>query len=350
MSKLPKIINLLNTNLITNSGNNSGTNKNTTESSSNNISIGKLQKILSQNFNNIIAQDSESKGLELLGQGVNGSIYKIKSPKQDYICKCIIYSKENEEQFEYELDLIQKLQNHPITVRYVNPCLGMAITDDYIITIFPRFHATTIDQIIKTMQEPHFNTPQRVSLIKYLIYQMILAVSYMHHLNICHRQINEGSILVEVKNNTVKETSSKNSDGPWFSEEEMPLRVKLTNFGFGCLNSCLPIMSDIDPYQPTGPSDLENSKKFDVWCLGVIFAKLLHEPNTTKLISSDLEGFLDVVNNFMLVPMESRKPADYIKDMLAINDKLYDELGGSGRTESENLIEKVLRLINGANR
>ena len=93
-TNLPTIINILNTNEIT-----QDLNQNT---AANNISIPKLQKILGQNFTKIIGKDynlnKKSTNLELLGQGINGTIYKINQSNQEYICKCIDHSQENKDQ------------------------------------------------------------------------------------------------------------------------------------------------------------------------------------------------------------------------------------------------------------
>lgn len=344
--KIPRIVNILNTNIISVNPNI----ENAKNSAANNISIPKLQSLLAQNFTDIIGSSTKNSnlqpnpsGLELLGQGINGTVYKINHSDREYICKCIDYSRENQDQLEYEIELISRLQQNEIAVRYINPCLGMAITPELIITIFPRFQATTLDQVIRTMLQPEFNTPQRISLIKYLMYQMILGLAEIHRQGICHRQINSGSILVEVKptlsDNTINNTGP---DQIWFSEAEIPLRVKYTNFGFGCLNTCLPMLANQDPYQPNGPTDFQGSALFDVWCLGLLFIKLLHDPRTKQLVSPELEKFLDAINNHMLVPLGKRKSAEYIKETLAINDKLYDDLGSDGSSETQNLVEQVL--------
>lgn len=350
-SNIPKIINILNTNII---------NKDprlykqqAKNSAANNISIGELQKLLAQNFSSIIGnttatrktKNKPSTGLELLGQGINGTVYKIRHPDQEYICKCINYSPENIDQVEYETKLISRLQENEIAVRYINPCLGMAITPELIITIFPRFQATTLDQVIQTTTRPEFNTPQRVSLIKYLLYQLAIGLAEFHRLGICHRQINSGSVLVEVKppQLAIGQQQPVNNTGQiWLSEADIPLRVKYTNFGFGCLNTCLPMLADLDPYQPNGPTDFKSSQLYDVWCLGLLFIKLLHDPRTKQLVSPELEKFLDAVRNHMLVPLDKRKSAEYIKETLAINDKLYDDLGSDGSSETQNLVEQVL--------
>jgi serine/threonine protein kinase len=356
MANIPKIANLLNTNLISKQ-NHENQQSHLNAEAANNISIPKLQRLLAQNFGSIIgtgsAKNTQLSGLELVGQGINGTIYKIKHSNKDYICKCIGYSRENIDQIEYEIELIKQLQQNEIAVRYINPCLGMAITREFIITIFPQFHASTLDQIIATMQLPEFNTPQRISLIKYLIYQMILGLTEMHRLGICHRQINSGSVLIEVNPATIGTINGAGAGAGtnsalgqiWYTEEYIPLRVKYTNFGFGCLNTCLPMLSNLDPHQPNGPADFDGSQKYDVWCLGLLFMKLLHVPGSKKLIAPELEKFLDVVQNHMLVPLEKRKSADYVKDTFAINDKLYDDLGSDGSNETQNLVEQVLKKI-----
>ena len=341
--QIPKIINILNTNIINRPDN---FNKNTSKNlEANNISIPKLQRLLAQNFGSIIgnnvAKNAGLTSLEILGQGINGTVYKISHPDQEYICKCIDYTRENLDQVEYETKLISRLQENEIAIRYINPCLGLAITPELIITIFPRFQATTLDQVIQTTTLPEFNTPQRVSLIKYLIYQMIFGLSEIHRLGICHRQINSSSVLVEIKPTTTTQEPAK----IWFTEDDIPLRVKYTNFGFGCLNTCLPMLAELDPYQPNGPADFQNSVLFDIWCLGLLFYNLLHDPHTEMLVSPELEKFLDAVNNHMLVPLDKRKSADYIKDTLAINDKLYDDLGSDGNSETQSLVSQVLNKI-----
>jgi hypothetical protein len=106
--QIPKIINILNTNIINvQPQQEKQSHQKSKNSAANNISIPKLQKLLAQNFSSIIGEQGNHKnknivpsGLELLGQGINGTVYKIHHPDKEYICKCIDYSPENIDQVE----------------------------------------------------------------------------------------------------------------------------------------------------------------------------------------------------------------------------------------------------------
>ncbi len=89
--KIPKIVNILNTNIIYKPQSNNQQQPPEIKSTAriaNSISIHKLQKLLAQNFTNIVGPESANnkkpRGLELLGKGINGTIYKINHPDQDY--------------------------------------------------------------------------------------------------------------------------------------------------------------------------------------------------------------------------------------------------------------------------
>ena len=352
-----KFINLLNTNQI-NTGKNTSINtgNNIERTNATNLSMLDLTTTLQDNFANNIT------GIDYVGQGINGDLYKLVDMADNhttqYICKVIEFNPRVLKQLKRELGLLRTIQSHPYMNEYINPCLSVIVREGYILSIFPVFNGITLNNVITLFNTTTFNKLNRVLLTKYIIKSILEAVYYFHWQNVCHLQINDESVLVELRepsptdiqnNKYVNNTPVNNNNEvaispeekldptngkiykPAFSPDLKPLQIKFTNFGIGCgknsvdmglqshasgtgssstFESCFGSGIDYskDPYIKAGhylamsrsttknSSQLELAKKYDVWITGLLLLQLITRPGT------DLNNLDDITENMLVDP------------------------------------------------
>lgn len=328
-----RIINLLNTNIR---------GPLLTESQLEPVKPKQLQALLNSNLDNKFAEPV------YLGEGINGALYKLtestrnKPPTSadgEYICKVIPYNPAYLKQLKKELGLLKTIQLHPYIREFINPCLGMFILANQIVSIFPVFNGLTLDNVIAIVNKPDFTHSNRITLLKYIILDILEALYFFHKQGVSHLQIDGSSILIEMQppkatnlmrerrsakqpesfNDNSESSNSKvnpfvptNSDIyiPEFTEADKPLRIKFTNFGTGCgklieldetgnnarpfFQSCKTINYNADPYissflanpinktgvLKTNSRQLALAKKYDIWLMGKLVLKLITKPGT----------------------------------------------------------------------
>lgn len=316
-----RIINLLNTNIrVTLPPNQQGEP----------VRPKQLQSLLNSNLDNKFTEPV------YLGEGINGALYKLtESRTGEYICKVIPYNPAYLKQLKKELGLLKTIQLHPYVREFINPCLGMFILSNQIISIFPVFNGLTLDNVLAIVNKPDFTHGNRITLLKYIILDILGALYYFHKQGVCHLQIDGSSILIEMQpprdiniirerrmaslpetidnsSNKVDPFTTTNGDiySPEFTEEDKPLRIKFTNFGTGCgklieldetgnnakpyFQSCKTINYNADPYitkflanphnrnsvLKTNSKQLALAKKYDAWLMGLLVLKLITKPGT----------------------------------------------------------------------
>lgn len=362
-----KIINLLNTNIIDTSLAREGSAIN------NGIDIDRISQLLNTKI------DSRFNNLKYIGPGINGEIYQIRADKKavPYICKCIAYNPNNLAQVSRELGLLRSIQNYPSTAQYVNPCVGVVVTKDLLVSVFPTFNGVPLGQVKSTVMESGFKSRNRDLLVKYIIKQLLDAVARIHQQNVCHLQLDDNSVLIETQekfdlHNTTEHSSADQYEydnenvnvskldirrptnmriyKPEFDELDKPLRLKLTNFGIGCgkLIKTDVLVGDLDTTAGSIPAFLrcnligcrdkyvaaelpavkKNSeyltlaKHYDTYLIGEIIKSLIYDSSApSKLLNESYVPYEDALKKWIFVPLANRKTPKFIQEKIILDEK-----------------------------
>jgi serine/threonine protein kinase len=316
--------------------------------------------------------------IKYIGDGINGKLYLAKDSKNNlYICKKIYLDKSqnNDQQIEFELNILKYLSNNKSTRDYINPCLEHKIVDDNIFTIFPVFNGYSLNNLQNYLVK--LNREDYYKIIFYLIKNILEGIAVIHKCNIAHQNINGNAILVATTNKS-------------FPAENYDMPIKFTDFGLGCgsykspipnnmskdmyFNKCdmqhLPVRITKNVLDTLKDSDyLKLCQKHDIFCVGVLILKLLLPDDgikvnsdngyTTTLESNilsklkskylrstsnnnddyeyvpidvkiqtkrDIKEYLDLVIKNMITKTKGRQPCQYVLDKIIIYEKYKDEV------------------------
>lgn len=283
--------------------------------------ISMINKFLSSSKN--IGQDylnNTSRTIEYLGEGLNGSMYKVKKLNSNhyYIIKVINFNKETYPSIKRELGLLKKIESNSLTRQVINPCLDYYLSSNKLISVFNSFNGITLMDFIKQCHHINIDLETRKILLKYILKQCFHAIYQIHKLQLCHLQINPHSILVKINVDKLENSNNINSSKSIYKlynstnvalnetdidtdklkptnyniysieDNTEPLQVKLTNFGLGCgilqeldtnlnltrkTNSVVCKFYNNDPYLKDSLQSLKNmdlGRHFDLFNTGLI--------------------------------------------------------------------------------
>lgn len=365
----------------------------------NRVNFKKLENLLKRKYNSNITNT------KFEGVGDNGEYFIFEADNNKYVCKCMPYSVSNLKQIQKELSILHKIQSNKHNLKYINPCLASFITNDNIINIFPIFKGITLRKLYSLISSPDFDKESRYIISKYIIKQLCKALYQIHKLGISHRQLDLDSVVIELPSNLDKTFHNENNEGiinslktmlfsdenklskvnptknnyqtykPVLSEKDSPLKLKLTNFGYGCgktnvsnshkvmklenmklyskvncsreilFNGNDPFISKKLLHSSGNLSQYETDKlgfKYDLWCLGLIILHfILSNPSNfnsqtintntliTNLTSKDLTNpehfkyYLQNTKKYLLVPIDKRRDSKFVEEKISLDEK-YD--------------------------
>lgn len=391
---IPTRIHFLNSNL-----NNTKVSEKQVEGSkyNNRVNFKKLENLLKRKYN------SNINNTKFEGKGDNGEYFIFEESGNKYVCKCLPYSTTNLSQIKKELSILYKIQSNKHNLKYINPCLASFITNDNIINIFPVFKGITLRKLLTLISSPDFDKNSRFIISKYIIKQICKGLYQIHKLGISHRQLDLDSVVIELPPNLDTTFHNKSNEGilnsvksmlfshdkklskvrptkknyeiykPMKSEKDLPLKVKLTNFGYGCgktfvtknensmklenikihskVNCTRQHLINIDPFITKRLMDTKNKMtqkeisylgyKYDLWCLGLIILHfILSNPNDLngqiininklqELTSNDLidnkhfNFYLQNAKKYLLSPIDKRKDSKFVEEKISLDEK-YD--------------------------
>lgn len=326
-----------------------------------------INKFLSASKN--ISDDylnNTSRKIDYLGEGINGSMYKVMKTGNNsayYIIKLIEFNKSTYSTVKKELGLLKKIESNALARQVINPCLDYYLSKNKLITVFNSFDGTTLLDFINKCHHNDIDKDTKKIILKYIIKQCFHAIYQIHRMHICHLQINPHSILIKLNvdkldtsNNintstseyTLYNNTNTNLDESSFDKDKLkptnykiytiedtnePIQVKLTNFGLGCgilplLDTNLNISSDsntevcnfynTDPYlkeTKTSMSNIDMGMHYDFFNVGLIGVICLCDWEFVK--SNVLNS--DVFNRHIL----SIKTFEAFLDMC--RDNLFDD-------------------------
>ena len=247
--------------------------------------------------------------VKYLGEGIQGSLYLANDlDKKRYICKKINIDKNNTnqiKQLELELNILKYLSSNKVTKKYINPCLDYKLIDNNVFTIFPVFDGYSLNHLTTYLKKLDNNSYYKI--IFHLIKTILQGMANIHQSKIAHQNLNNNSILVSTYENPkeikIKFTdfglgcghnnfnSKKQSNMINISEytnkehnenynenynEETNTIKSLFNFNSCKLHNFAPINLTENVISELVDLDyLLISQKYDLFCLGIIFIKLL---------------------------------------------------------------------------
>ena len=152
-------------------------------------------KHLSFTPNNIGILDQRYILLEKLDFGATSNVYKVLDTETEEIKVAKVYSEENSYEYEKELNMIKSVSDLPYIIKFYSSGEGHLIVEE---TAFKRkyiiieYAKGSLFKFIKAL-----NSGFSENTCKYIFYQFILAIKYMHEKGICHRDIKlENTLLV----------------------------------------------------------------------------------------------------------------------------------------------------------
>ena len=391
-----KKIHYLNSNLNNTQTGNQPNTESQTKTLNNKVNFKKLEDLLKRNYN------SKVNNTKFEGVGSNGEYFVFNADNKKYICKCMEYTPSNLKQIEKELSVLHKIQSNKNNLKYINPCLASFITKDNIINIFPVFKGITLRKLLQLISADDFDKESRYTITKYILKQICKAIHQIHKLGISHRQLDLDSVVIELPPDVKAPFQNKSKEGffsslvksfttddkkisklkpsktnyqtyrPFFNEDDAPLKVKLTNFGYGCGKTFLPpitlknnkkthtikhhqnincssaeYLNNNDPFvnkmMMDNASKLTQKEravlghKYDLWCLGLIILQFItKEPNkvgeytytdikkmdNNVLVNEDEYAFyLKNAQTHLLVPLAKRKSGKYVEEKINLDEK-----------------------------
>jgi hypothetical protein len=352
---LKKHIEKINVNANENGKNNNGNYVN------NNINsdITIINNILNNNNvqNNKISNNKISNNkyniVKYLGEGIQGSLYLANdSAKKRYICKKILLNSNNPEtikQIELELNLLKYLSSNNVTKEYINPCIEHKIIDNNIFTIFPVFDGYSLNHLEKYLKKLDSNSYYKI--VFHLIKTILHGLAKIHQYNIAHQNINNNSILVSTYKNP-KEISIKFTDfglgcGNSNENENVKNLVNIADYekdnetvkSFLKFNSCKGNAIPISITEKVIPDLVNNnflliSQKYDLFCLAIIFSKLLlfFENMNLNLKNGynkeNEKSIIDIIDTKYLSILNTKKKIDYknIFPYINVNDDVKKDI------------------------
>ena len=288
-----------------------------------NNDIEHLNNVVKNNVNN------RYKIIKYLGEGIHGSLYLVKDMKQEsppelqqnningnygnygnygnngndgndgndgnnndnrMILKRINLPDSNPKlmkQLNLELNILKFLSNSITTSEYINPCINYKILDKQILTLFPVFNGYSLKYLLSHLKK--LKNVEYYKIILHLIKKILYGLANIHKMKIAHQNITENSILVSTytKTNEIKikftdfglgcNSNPKSSNIVNITDYEQHMNNNTNVKEYKCsvnINTPLEISHELIE-QLTDTDYLLISQKYDLWCLGVIFLKLL---------------------------------------------------------------------------
>jgi serine/threonine protein kinase len=294
----------------------------------NTIDEQKLQRLLSEQISNVNPISINNKTSNLTAN----NIYDIEINGRKYLLKTLLHSQLTDS--EKEISNMTKINSNRIVKPYILQCKYLVKTKDTIISIFESVNSMLIKDFITKIYSITDYT-KRIKLKRYLIIGLLKAIADLHEVNICHLQLNVNNILV--------------SNNPKYNElddysTEQPLIIKFINFNLNFNNKRkkyinTTYLEKIDPYINYNNQiiSLDEAKKYDIWCIGLIVLKILLNPDiyykfietliTKKILTADIEietEFDDYYNNlskYSLTSMDKREPIDFTLNKIILDEK-----------------------------
>lgn len=363
------------------------------------IDINSINKIVNHNI------DKKFNVTKYLGKGIKGHLFLVdnntesrdKYPK--LLCKIIDEVDENlKKRILIEIGMLNFLEKTDVN-RFINPCIKFGFVQNKIFTFFPAYSGyklKTLKNKLLKKKEHEF-----VTIIKYIIKHLLLAISSIHKNQISHQNLDDTSIVIDINLNKSQngDVSLKVIDfglgcGVYnFTDEYMDvLNIKRKNKSKKKRNTNMINTSDLfnknNDFKPNENLYFEkcltaskyfisnkddskvmkdvkklfknlNNKKyvklaqsFDVWCCGIIIYDLLccyslGEPyiNASELdnlsqiqawyndfnfkyerkIISKLSDYKNILEKYMLVPINKRKSANYCLEQIILIEKFNNK-------------------------
>lgn len=330
---------------------------------------------LTRNIQNNV--NSNYKIKKYLGKGIGGDIYLV---KDGYICKVVNINKTDKGRVLIELCMLNVLSNNENSKKYINPCIDFGFNKDELYMFFPVFSGYKLNNLTQHLKK--LNYKDFIYTVKYLIRNILNAITSIHKKNIAHQNLDSSSIVV--------------------SSDNKNMQIKLVDFGLACGVYNVPENDMVDLVKQMGKkqkynaledtyyqsclnapeyflstdnkSNLDNKQMkdelqkiinktfknhnqseyiklaqlYDVWCCGKIFYDLIHSRDVNSSLqnasdidgldnkmswytkfnifgkrssNNDLKNYSQIIEKHMLSPIKERKSARYVLNKLLTEEK-----------------------------
>ena len=294
---------------------------------------------------------------EYRGRGVGGDIYLAKdngrkSSDNRIVCKIINVNKGDVKRILAELGVLSVLANNNNSRKYINPCIDYGFNKKQLFLFFPAFTGHKLKNLKNHLSTMNYNDFSEV--VKFIIRNLLNAISTIHKKNIAHQNLDDSSIVIS--------SNLKNKDN---------MHIKLVDFGLACgiykvpenkmnelakqlkssklggiskdtyFKSCLDIP---DYFLSKNNEDVVNSslnnknikaelqkimtqslrtyknsdyiklaQLYDIWCCGKIFYDIIHSRANKGTNASDIDGIDNRLSWYTNINLNKREPSSSLK-------------------------------------
>ena len=288
-----------------------------------------------------------------IGKGIYGDIYLVKNNDNRFkfnnlICKEIILTDENKKQVLIEIGLLYHLSKTRNSAKFIIPCIDYIFHKDKLYSFFPVFSGYKLSNFKYDLRK--MSKSQYIQLVKFIIKQLLIAITSIHSNFIFHNNIDDTSIIINYSNGydniSIKYVDFTLSCGNYIDKNNNKMTAKceiptkymnnIENIKFkdkfnDYVKEFIPNMKDTETYKL--------SQVNDIWCLGIICYDLIH--CKSKINISKKDGIL-LTNGWSNNNYKFRKP-EY-KELEKYNEIICNNMlcPFNERLSGKKIINKIL--------
>lgn len=312
--------------------------------------------------------------IKRLGEGAYGKVIKVRDENDEvFAVKKVTY---NEREGVYadiikEMDFLKRFKPHP----HIIDLRGYK-WDNQMFTVLMEFGGMPLHKFIDAYRYEY-----RMEVLPEMLWQLLSTLAYLHHHNMCHRDIKPDNILIEeIIHKTTLHQDSHDFDESDVSYSDIEINLKLCDFGLSkslILKRNTPKTSTLWYRAPENLAQLkEYTTKIDIWAIGCVIYEyctdeVLFEGNNSKdtllkilrslgpvskeehrMLKLDQYNIPKKLRKYPLIPLKDKQLENLMLRCLTINpdnrptalDLLNDEYFTSKEHTITNIDDEILHI------
>ena len=208
---------------------------------------------------------------------------------------------------KYQEKLMRRLKNNPSTRPFINNCYKINQTDNYVFLILQYFDSMNLEDIKENLKQ--LKTQHYVTIIQYLVKQILKGLDSIHKLNITHNNLSLNNIIINHQLDTNIQIKFINFNTPsrLLKKRNTPNKLSLLSKSIQDDNKeCGQILLELITLkyedQINRLSSLKKTKKKNNYSkLDKIFFNLVKKQKTIQdILPSKLYHYSKIINKLMI--------------------------------------------------